>query len=619
MSSREESAIVVSTGDALVSRSRSWAPGQPFPVLDGPSVERYRSVLLRRGRPEWPAIDGSPRDGVVLSVGGEESEAAAVLLARATDRPHAHLGLSELAGAIGRHADEPIALVGLVDDFAALGDWPGCLAPRLGVVTARDASSLSCLVYRTLTLHALGQARDFTILHPEDEEADSADAVAWDELLSLKDEPVRLLAMRTHGMECGANLPDAILCGRSDYLGKPLPVLNGEHRAVSCLRGAGCYRKDLKDEQRLPVADLDASVVLAQSCMSVAVGNNVFPGDVGFGVGFMAGTAVAVIGTIGKHLDDAGFMHEMRAGLAAGGSLGHVLEQVNEQAMLVGGEMSRFGLLGDPTLVLNPDAAPEPRRRPALPDERDNRGLAELAYINTEVIPRLLRLRWLDVGVPEGRIAELRRGIKAAAGGRRTAPPETELVAVAGQLAAVQAEVATSLIQQIQSSWWHFTQTALPAFDKVSEEPQRCPKCKLDSAFLATFAHRIEPELRISTVQCRRCGDLWWSTSGSTVAWEAEHVVWLRHDRPRELTATVSNHTGRRLAGMVGFAISAGNFLNLPAGWSARCDLDPGESQDIPWTVTAASGVVPHEYEGWCVRLFDGVYSASTMQMEVLP
>ncbi|MDR8414080.1 hypothetical protein MTP10_35795 [Nonomuraea sp. 3-1Str] len=552
-------------------------------------------------------------------MGGEESEAAAVLLARATSRPHGHVGLSELAGAIGRHAGEPIALVGLVDDFAALGDWPGYLAPRLGVVSARDASSLSCLVYRTLTLHALGQARDFTILHPEDEEAEDADAVAWDELASLKDGPVRLLAMRTHGMECSANLPDGILCGRSDYLGKPLPVLHGEHRAVSCLRGAGCYRKDLKDEQRLPVADLDASVVFAQSCMSVAVGNNVFPGDVGFGLGFLAGTAVAVIGTIGKHLDDASFMHEMRAGLADGGSLGDVLERVNEQAAIVGGEMSRFGLLGDPTLVLSRDAAPKPLRRPGFPDKGDKRVLDELARINGEIIPRLLRLRWLDVEVPEGRLAELRSEIKAAAGSRRAAPPETELAAAAGQLATIQAEVVTSLVQQIHSSWWHFTQTALPAFGKVGDEPRRCPKCKLDSAFLARFAHRIEPDLSISTIQCRRCGDLWWSTAGSTAALETEHVAWLRPGEPLELTATLSNRAGRRLVGTVGFAISAGKFLHLQEGWSAQCDLDPGESRDIAWTVTAAPEVVPHEYEGWCVQLFDGVYSASTMQMEVLP
>ncbi|GAA3836891.1 hypothetical protein GCM10022226_68570 [Sphaerisporangium flaviroseum] len=617
--SPDEVALVESEEDFIV-RARSWTHGRPFPLLNGPSVERYRDRLRRRGRHRWPAADTRPRDGVVLSVGGQANTAAGALLAGATSRPHSHVGLGELAEVVGRHAGEPIALVGLVDDFAPLGDWPGHLAPRLGVVTARDASSLSCLVYRTLTLPALDAARDWVINHPDDEEADSADAVGWDELGSLTDEPLRVLAMRTHGMECSANLPDAILCGRSDYLRPPLPLLE-ERRAVSCLRGAGCYRKDLKEEQRIAACDIDANVVITQTCMSVAVGNNVFPGEIGFGVGFLAGTAVAVVGTIGKHLEDAGYMHQMRDGLDAGRPIGETLERVNRQARLVGGEMSRLGLLGDPTLVLKPPeerVTPRPARRWS-PRQDDGRVLRRLSYVNGTVVPRLLRLRWLDVDVPEGDVSELRGAIRNATGARRGVPPADELAVVTERLAAIQAEVARRIVEQIHSSWWHFTQEALPAFGKAGDEPARCPRCGVDSAFRARFAHRVEPELVISTVQCRRCGDLGWSTDDSTADLETDHVVWLRRGQARTMRATLSNRQARRLTGAVGFAISAGAFLHLDKGWSAECDLGSGGSRELSWTVEVSSQVVPHEYEGWCVRLLDGIYSASTVQMEVLP
>jgi hypothetical protein len=529
------------------------------------------------------------------------------LLARATGRPHLHVRLDEIASVVKRHCGEPVALIGLVGEFDGLGDWPGHMAPRLGVVTARDAAALSCLVYRTLTVNALGPARDFTLTHPDDPEADSADAVGRDELDGLKDEPLRLLAMRVHGMECSANLPDGILCGRSDFLGLPLPAAQEGQRAVSCLNGAGCYRKDLREDQRIPVSDFDASVVFAQSCMSVAVGNNVFPGEIGFGVGFLSGTSVAVIGTIGKHLEDVAYLTEMRAALADGLPLGDALERVNGLALRIGGEMSRFGLLGDPATILESAAGEALATKPYQVVET-----GELAYLGGTVIPRLRRLRWLDVEVPEAELAAIEALIRAACtdGGQGTE-------AVAERLAGLQTEIAASLVRGVHGSWWHFTQSALPAFKRLGDEPVRCPVCGLDSAFLARFEHRAEPELRISTIQCRRCGDLTWSTGEAAIGWASDHVTWLARGHQRTVRATVSNGGSRRITGGIGFAISAGGFLKLPEGWSAECALEPGGSREVSWSLAAAPDVVPHEYEGWSIQLFDGIYSASTLQVEV--
>lgn len=600
--------IIADSPDAYDRLARNWAPGAPFPVLAGPSLERYAGALLRRGALERPPVDTRPRDGVVISLGDGAGRTIAGLLARATGRPHLHVRAEELAGVVERHSEEPIALVGLAGEFNGLGDWPGHLAPRLGVVTGRDAAALSCLVYRTLTVNALGPARDFTLFHPGDPEADDADAVGGDELDGLKGEPLRLLAMRVHGMECSVNLPDGILCGRSDFLGLPLPGAREGQRAVSCLNGAGCYRKDLREDQRIPVSDFDAGVVFAQSCMSVAVGNNVFPGEVGFGLGFLSGTSVAVIGTIGKHLEDVAYLAEFRAALADGLPLGDALARVNRLALRVGGEMSRFGLLGDPAIVLESAArsgaasAAEPYR------EVDT---AELAHLGGTVLPRLRRLRWLDVEVPETELAEVEALIRSALadGGQSTGE-------VAARVAALQAGIAASVVKGVHGSWWHFTQSALPAFRRLGDEAVRCPTCGLDSAFLARFEHRAEPELRISTVQCRRCGDLTWSTEDG-VTWESPHVTWATRGETQTVRATVTNTTERALSGGVGFAISAGGFLNLPEGWSAECALEPGGARELTWELEAASDVVPHEYEGWSVRVLDGIYSASTMQVEV--
>ncbi|MEW2577316.1 hypothetical protein [Streptomyces syringium] len=603
----------------------SWTPDRPFPLLAGPGVTRYQKLLATRGMTDLPAVTPERRPGVVLSAGSRAALAAGHLLAAATGRPHQYLEVWELPDALAAHRDTLVAVVGLAGDLSALGDWPGGLAPRAGVLTARDAPALISLVYRTLTLQALGTTGRFKVTHPAESDAATANAVGFDELTPLTQDAFQRLVVRSHGRECCAHLPDGIICGRSDHRDGLLPLLDEDDRVPSCLRGGGCFRTDLDDEARLSAADINASLVFVQSCSAVALGNNAFPAEVNLGLGFLSGVSVAVVGPVGVHAAQGVSKVDFEAGVAQGLPLGEVVERLNVHAQRTTGELARFGLFGDPALTFATPPAQNPagRRAPARLADVAVTGLApadpalldRLTYWNGTVLPRLARLHWLGVEPDQARMTELRARIRSATSEQLRGATAGETSALAAELTALQADLMRDLVGRVHETWWQFTDGTLSALRQVSAEPLTCPGCRKDRAVLLRLEHRVEPELRVQCVQCRRCGSLQWSTGEITDTGQyGAYEIRARRGTPAPLHRRVLNSTGQESHGAVGFAFVAGTFAGLPEGWSRAEALPPRRPRGFDWTVDLDSPeVVPDEHEAVFLQLVDGVYEATTL------
>ncbi|SDH48902.1 hypothetical protein SAMN05216553_12443 [Lentzea fradiae] len=592
-----------------------WRPGEAFPVLDGAALTRYEDVLRAEGRPELPAVTATAWPGAVASLGAAATHAAGALLAAATSRPHHRTDLTSLGGLLDSLHDVPVALVATADDLADLGDWPGMRHPGLGVVTARSAESLSCLIYRTLTVQARASSRDVVVTHPMAAGADEADAVALDELRPLVRGPVTSLRVLSHGRECCLLLPDGLVCGRgtAEPPADVDPALRV--RLPSCLRGEGCWRQDLGDEDRIAASSIDTRLAFLQTCSSVAVGNNAHPPSVGVGLGFLEGTTVAVVGTIGLHVAYRPFYDDLAGALHGGARLGEAVARLNQVAVAEGGESARFGLLGDPALPVDVPASitREARRAPEVEPVDD-----QLIAAQT-VLGRLRSLLALELPLDEGRLTTLeqvaRRGLLAR--GQRQVDALREVRQGVDEL---QSSTTRELVHQVHDTWWGFFGDRARAFRQVDAVPVACPQCGRDSAVRVEMAHRLPVGLTVFALQCRRCGDLSWSTARTpAVELTTNHVVHAPKVQDNGLTGTFANRGDTAVLGHVGFAFVAGGVGDLPRGRSRPVHVPGGATARETWRFRLDERVQAAERYAVVTGLVEGEHQCSYVFVNVLP
>ncbi|PBC78941.1 hypothetical protein BX265_3733 [Streptomyces sp. TLI_235] len=596
----------------------AWSPGRPFPVLPGPALDRYRSLF-----PDGPlpAVAADPREGLVVSV-GDGASAAARLLAVATGREHLQVEPEHLLKELAGHPGVLVAVVGLADDLTAAGDWAGASGASVGVLATRDLSSLACLVYRSLTVDAVGEDRMFVASHPMLEESELADADGLDGLGVLRERRLKVVVLRALGKECCAGFPDGIVCGRSDRIDEPLPELPPGYRHMPCMLGEGCHRSDLDEDQRLPAAEIHATVVFTHSCSSVAVGNNVYPSHVALGLGLLEGTAVAVVGAMGVHIVQRGSQGDFEAALAERLPLGRVVERLGERARPINGWLNRFGLLGDPGLVLPWPEATGLRGtgRTASAADIDDEALRRLADLGNTVLPRLERLTWLEPVVDGAAVEGLRAEVRTLAEDLHDPGLPDAVAALESAVAEFQLDATARIAQSIYVSGWNYGGPALDGLREVSQRPARCPECDRDSAAVVTMRHLVHELLTVQTLQCRRCGDIWWtSESGDpTVRLTGPVDVAARRGTVPSLPRRIHNGTGSVLRGGIGHAFAMRKFLGLPPETSAAVTVEPGGTAD--WT--AAIDLVGHHprpdvHTGVFVAVLNGVYLASASMMRL--
>ncbi|MFD6876627.1 MULTISPECIES: hypothetical protein [unclassified Streptomyces] len=603
-------------------RAEVWSEGLPFPVLSGPPLDRYRS-LFPDG--QLPRVSPVPRAGVVISV-GDDAGAAGRLLAVATGREHLVVGPETLTKELSGRAGELVAVVGLADDLTVAGDWPGAHGATVGVVTARDLPSLTCLVYRSLSVDSVGEERVFVASHPMLEDADLADTNEFEDVIALGRRRPKLLVLKALGKECCAALPDGILCGRSDPIDSQPAAADPEYRHMPCMHGAGCHRADLTEEQRLPAAELHATVVFTHSCSSIAVGTNAYPHHIALGLGLLEGTAVAVVGALGVHIVQRGAQGDLESALAENLPLGRAVERMNDLAHPINGWLNRFGLLGDPGLVLGlrdhrnrNDAS----RTPVGPVARDEEAVRALAHVSNVVLPRLERLCWLEPGVDAHAVEGFRIRVREAAEDLQAVDLASRVAALEADLAAFQHATVSTIVHDIYVNGWNYGGPALDGFREVSKRQATCPNCVGERAAVLTMTHAVHAELTVRTLQCRRCGDLWWTSEESenlAFALEGPLDTDAVTGRVTSLSRTLSNGSSNVLRGGIGFAFAMRRFLGLPPEVSAPISVLPGETADF----TARIDLIGHDprpdvHTGVFVAIVNGVYIASSSMMRLTP
>jgi hypothetical protein len=616
--------LLCEDGDGFLTAAERWAPGRPFPVLAGPALERYRRLFADR---PLPAVSTAPRRGVVLSTGNGVCRAAGALLAAATGRPHRHLPLDLVHDELVDNAGQLVALVGVAHDLCALGDWPGTSGALVGLVTARSEEALSCLVYRSLTAEAAHEERVFISSHPMFRTAVEADAVDLPGLRRVLTRRPKVLVLRGQGRECSFGLLDGSVCGRDEHPAKtdrplpPIQVAPGQ-RATPCLRGDGCFRTDLGPEGHVQAHELNAVLVFAHSCSAVGVGVGAYPPEINLGLGLMDSTAVAVIGVLGVHVAQRGAQRDLEAALARGLPLGEIVPWLEGHARPLSGDLVRFGLLGDPGLVLDwrdpaaVTAGPDGRARQRHPF--DQAAVDLLGHAHQVVIPRLERLRWLDLDVEEGTLNELRSRIRLAVRDPYEPGIGAEAAKIADDLAELQTRSVERLAHQIYVEGWIYGGPAFAGMRQTGRRAETCPNCRRARAVHLTLRHTVDPELTFQTLQCRRCGDVWWtSESGEpTLALDGPLDLAESLDRPFTLERLVVNRADRPVSGAVGYAFRQRKIHGLPPGRVERCTVPPHGTHRFRAEVDLA-GARPRAdaHTTPFVALLDGVYVASMVML----
>jgi hypothetical protein len=562
-----------------------WRPGDDFPLIECAPLDRYRRRLAERGVTALPAVPPRNWPGVVLSCGDATYRSAAALLARATGRPHQHVPLTALAPALAAHAGAPVALVAALDDLDAAGDWlPAADAP-VGVVTARGTPALVTLVYRTLTAVVTGEPEVRRLTHPTMPGAAEADVIEFADMPDVTDGRADLLLLRTHGRECCLQLPDAVICGRSTPPGTAAEPAPEGMRVPSCMKGAGCFRTDVPESQRVPAHELTGDVVLAHACNPIAVGVNAMPHEVNVALGMLDGTAVAVLGAIGRHVADPVASDLLAARMAEGRRLGDILVELNRLGDGRMGERSRFGMLGDPAYT----SAAEPAEPAAEPHgawaggDRADATADSLRRLASEVIPALHRLTWLEVPLTVADFAGLSDAVRAAytlhlnrSGRAAAAARDAE-----AQALEVQRDMMTRYAEVIHRTWWQFTSPALEAMREIGWQELNCPYCGRTSARTARQRDTLASWVEVTADFCRRCGMTRWQSGEPVVDYRTDTDLWLRPDEMLPVPLRLDNHSDRTVTATLCFAFVNGRFHRLPAPVTWTVELGPGESKVV--------------------------------------
>ncbi|MFD5746493.1 hypothetical protein [Streptomyces sp. NPDC127033] len=603
----------------MLDEARRWQPDQPFPLLPGPALERYLAV----SGGDLPPVVVTPRSGVVLSTGDETGRAAGRLLAVATDRPHRHVTVdtlvSEVAGIEG-----PVAIVGPARDIAETADWPAVGNPLAGVISARTTASLITLVYRTLLPEAHVENSTFVVANSFHSQDLSADAVELDELDELYKRRHRLVVYHLHGRECSVGLPDGVICGRTDGglvpLGPLVPhrPLPDDTRIPSCLRGEGCFRADLEEDQRVQAADLNGLIVFAQSCGAVSAGVSAYPEEVGIGGGFLEGTAVAVIGGMGSHSAEVGAERQVANGLRQGLPLGEIVAGLNATLDGSRGGLARFGLLGDPGLSLTPEADATGRPVSTVRPPVDETALETLHHLNDHVLPGIERLAWLEVDLEQEPLTAARSRVRALAGEPDQPRLADEVARLADEVAALQFDLVSRTAAMVQREGADFLGDASPAFERLSRSDVPCPSCRTDRGQHLTMRHAVEHQLSVQTLQCRRCGDVWWSTEPTAATENGRPSLSIGgpvdFDADRRgvtsLERVLTNDGERPVRGGVALAFRA--FYDppvLPTWQSEPVTIPAGGSHTFRVPIEMPGpGARPDVHTGFVFAVLDGVY-----------
>jgi hypothetical protein len=352
-----------------------------IPVLDCPAWRRFlASGLVSALSGGQQAHRTGTWSGTVICCDPSLDPVGTVLASR-TGRPYRS---GDLAEAVEQSCTEPVVALAATD---ALTPELFALIPQeaqLGLFPARSIAEASVLAARTVLLgDRLSELTDVLFDTAGDE--DNPTVVA-----GLEVTPARLraelagaaavLAGRGHARDCLVHLNGGGICGRdaeSPALTE-LPLVSGtwSGHVTACQQSAGCWRDDVAMHNHLRAADIDAAVVVLDSCQTAIAGGGRIRTDTALPMTLLANNAVAVACAVGSRVGAAHTPSLFRALLRSGLATGQALAEINGNVRADPSALGKLVLFGDAGLVLTPDAVPAcaspdllaPGERAAVPE-----------------------------------------------------------------------------------------------------------------------------------------------------------------------------------------------------------------------------------------------------------
>ncbi|MBO0514356.1 hypothetical protein [Streptomyces beijiangensis] len=354
-------------------------------------------------------------------------------------------------------------------------------------------------------------------------------------------------------------------------------------------------------------------------------------------LGLLEGTAVAVIGSLGRHRVDAKAEHILTEALNDGLRLGDVAKRLNEYGQGVGGEMSKVILLGDPAISF-PNRSASSLRAVVSPKHVDGRGtpaptaidattMVEVNHLSTQVLPALQRLRWMDIEVDQAALiqwddAAIHLARVCLQPFHDDAPMAGELTSVlSDDVASAQINILKGIVENAHATWWRPGGPLLSECQPVASTAVPCPHCGRNSARSSIYRHRTREDLLVHLGICPRCGTWRWSSAaGGPVRHTTPMDIQARVGEAISLTAALHNDSNRTVRGAAAFVFVNGAYEHLPAPTVQAVTLAPGVSEPMTVTVRPDRRRVSVDlHEGMFLTLIDGAFSAYPLVVDLRP
>lgn len=313
---------------------RSWQPQEPWPVPPNVDAAAQRFEHLLSDEFSW---DLGVRPGIVMASGGGFTWGSALLLATVTGRELRVVGQEALA-------DGLTAAVGRWTEVQAWAHaYRGCRG--VGIMTGRSDVNVNLAVLKSLRTSRTRQGRSLFVF-PGGAGSAHSDGISASELRVAP--PVQVLDVRSHGRWCCAVFPDGVVCGRQPFdFAEPVLLESETERLPACVQGDGCFR-DLTGAQRIPADELDAEVVILESCRAFPPPGAVEPSEMSVALTAYQGNARAVIAAVGNFIPRGG--DGIALALLAGKNLSEAVGNFRDRVQ--GLALNEIALLGDPAMTL---------------------------------------------------------------------------------------------------------------------------------------------------------------------------------------------------------------------------------------------------------------------------
>lgn len=537
---------------------RASGTSSPIPVLDNPALRAWLA-----SRPATAPVRHSA-SGVVITVRGDPLAAAGQILAHYTGRETRQAGTVTDALQLARSAGQPAVIV--LAPEAVRPEFLAALPATIpaSVFTARHLAAASNLVVRTVTQRPARKLAATSL----DAVGSCGISVAQARQASGPD----LITIRAHGRECGLLVRDGMICGRARR-GSVGPAGLAAHDGplTACEQGLGCFRNGWQGDRIVPIADIRAKVILADSCRPARVTGGEFGPDVSLALAALDGGALAFVGStwLRSQVLDAGELIADR--LRRGEPVAVAVAAANAA---LAAEPEAFGpltVLGDGgiRLVRCPgpaSSAPAPAlsagaARPVPGRERVNiPPMSDLAA-SCALFRSSPGLREAADGLPADR-----RGT----GGRVPARLQRQLVG--------------ELLDQIAAEVYSFQEAWPRPLTLVGEQRARCRSCGCAVAVGYRFTTPLVPFRLLLMEVCPRCTEQREGFGTERFDWQVEGPSTVYRGQEFTHRLVIRNLSAGPVRGCVGGTVRNARFHDARMRLVADVAIPPGGEGEVAFT-----------------------------------